>query len=53
MENELMNYALEILRKRANDPDRTVDQRATYLTAVMMIEYAIEGNYECLAQFDY
>ena len=53
MENELMNYALEILRKRANDPNRTPEQRIAYGAAVDMIEYATEGNYECLAQFDY
>lgn len=53
MENELMIYALEILRKRANDPDRTPEQRNAYRSAISMIEYATEGNYECLAQFDY
>jgi hypothetical protein len=53
MENELMNYALEILRKRANDLDRTPEQRNAYRSAISIIEYATEGNYECLAQFDY
>lgn len=53
MENELMNYALEILRKRANDLNRTPEQRIAYGAAVDMIEYATEGNYECLTQFDY
>lgn len=53
MEIELLDYALEILRKRANDPNRTPEQRIAYGAAVDMIECATKGNYECLTQFDY
>lgn len=52
--NELMAYALEILAKRANDTEtRTIEQRIAYQAAIDIIQYALDDNYECLAQFDY
>ena len=52
-ERKLVEYALEILRKRSNDYDRDWQARFAYESAVSMIEYALEGKYDCLCQFDY
>lgn len=50
---ELIQYALTIMEKRATDPDRSVETRIAYDSAICMIGYALNENYECLAQFDY
>lgn len=52
-ERELVEYALEILRKRSNDCHNDLHARSAYESAVSMIEYALEGKYDCLCQFDY
>ena len=52
-EIKLVEYALEILRKRSNDSTRDLNTRSAYESAVSIIEYALDGKYECLCQFDY
>lgn len=52
-ERKLVEYALEILRKRSNDYHNDLHARSAYESAISMIEYALEGKYDCLCQFDY
>ena len=50
---ELLQYAMHIMETRATDPDRPVETRNAYDSAICMIGYALNENYECLSQFDY
>lgn len=50
---ELLLYAMQIMETRATDPDRPVETRIAYDSALCMIGYALNENLECLAQFDY
>lgn len=50
---EYLAYAVEILSRRANDPDRTPEQRVAYWAAIDMIAYAMNEDFEALHQFDY
>ena len=52
-EIKLVEYALEILTRRSNDCHNDLHARCAYESAVSMIEYALEGKYDCLCQFDY
>ena len=52
-ENDLMQYALDILERRAEDLDRDPSSRIAYCTAIDLIKYALAGNEECMRQFDY
>lgn len=49
----LVHRACEILEKRATDPNRSVEQRMAYNSALCMVLYALGENEECLNQFDY
>lgn len=51
--DELINKALKILEKRACDPHRTPEARIAYDSAICMIIYALQGQEDCLNQFDY
>ena len=69
MDERLIKYALEIIRKRALSYDRdreialangdedyymtAIDFLTAYSSAATILEYAIEGNEECMRQFDY
>ena len=48
-----IDYALQILEKRATDEERSVEERMAYNSALCIMLYALSDNYECLAQFDY
>lgn len=52
-ERKMIEFALEILRQRSTDYTRDYPTRCAYESAVQIIEYALEGNYECLCQFNY
>ena len=52
-ERNLVEYALEMLRKRSNDCHNDLHAGSAYESAGSMIEYALEGKYDCLCQFDY
>ena len=49
----LVDYALQILEKRATDEKCNADERMAYNSALCIMLYALSDNYECLAQFDY
>lgn len=49
---ELIYEALRLIKRRSVDPRRTIEQRTSYGSAYDILAYAIEGNAECLAQFD-
>lgn len=48
----LIQMALEILRHRSIDEIRNSSSRSAYNSAVFMLEYALDENYEALCQFD-
>ena len=50
---ELINYALTIMERRADQKDRPIDSKISYTSCIDMIRYALEENEECLAQYDY
>lgn len=52
-QKELLDYALTILKKRAEDEDRNANARAAYNSAISIVTYVLEENEECLSQFDY
>lgn len=52
-ERKMVEFALEILKQRSLDGDRDWHARLAYENAAQIIEYALEGNYECLCQFNY
>ena len=49
---ELIYEAIRLIKRRSIDPNRTIEQRTSYGSAFDMLAYALEGNAECLAQFD-
>ena len=49
----MIEFALEILKQRSTDYERDYHARCAYESAAQIIEYALEGNYECLCQFVY
>lgn len=49
---ELVYEALRLIQRRSVDPRRTIEQRTSYGSAWQMLYYALEGNGECLAQYD-
>lgn len=49
----LCEQVANILEIRANDPTRSHEERFSYESALSMLRYALAGNAECLAQFDY
>lgn len=52
-QRELIDRALEIMERRAEREDCTVEYRISYTSCIDMIRYALDENEECLAQFDY
>lgn len=52
-QHELIQRALDIMEKRANKEDLSRGARCAYNSAIIMIIYALQGNEECLNQFDY
>lgn len=49
---DLIWEAMRLIKRRAVDPRRTVEQRMSYESAWTMLWYALCENYECLAQYD-
>lgn len=49
---KLVYEALEIIRRRSVDKNRTDAQRMSYNSAYEILLYALNENAECLAQFD-
>jgi hypothetical protein len=49
---ELIQEALRLIERRSVDPSRSVEVRTAYGSAYDMLMYALEGNAECLAQYD-
>ena len=48
----LIYEALRIIQRRSVDPRRTVEQRTSYGSALDILRYALDGNAECMYQFD-
>lgn len=48
----LIQEALRLIQRRSVDPGRSVEVRTAYGSAYDMLMYALEGNAECLAQYD-
>ena len=48
----LLFEALRIIQRRSVDPRRTVEQRTSYGSALDILRYALDGNAECMYQFD-
>lgn len=54
MTEEMYQLLHKILTNRADAHDgRNTDMWIAYESALTMIEYAHDGNYECLSQYDY
>lgn len=52
--SDLLKRALRLLRRRSADTDMySLTERKTYESAAQILEYALTGNEECLAQFEY
>lgn len=49
---ELIYEALRLIRRRSVDPRRTIEQRISYDSAFEILRYALDGNAECMYQFD-
>jgi hypothetical protein len=49
---ELVYEALRLIQRRSVDPRRTLEQRMSYNSAYDILQYALNENEECLAQFD-
>lgn len=49
---DLLFEALRIIQRRSVDPRRTVEQRTSYGSALDILLYALDGNAECMYQFD-
>lgn len=49
---ELAYEALRLIQRRSVDPRRTIEQRTSYGSAFDILRYALEGNAECMYQFD-
>jgi hypothetical protein len=52
-QEKLITKALDILEKRATDPDRATGVRIAYNSAIAIITSALLGKEEVLNQFDY
>lgn len=52
MRNPFLKEALRLIQRRSVDPGRSVEVRTAYGSAYDMLMYALEGNAECLAQYD-
>ena len=48
----LIQEALRLIQRRSDDPNRSIEMRIAYGSAYDMLMYALEGNAECLAQYD-
>lgn len=51
-QERLIDLAIEIMTKRANDPNRNSSTRTAYNNAVTMLNYVLEENEEYLRRFD-
>lgn len=51
-QERLIDKVCEILEFRATDPNRKVDMRIAYNSALIMLSYALQENEECLHQFE-
>lgn len=40
-------------RARAHDKAQQIEMACVYANCAQMLKYAIEGNYDCLRQWDY
>ena len=49
---KLIHEAIRIIKRRSVDPKRNITQKTSYESAYDMLIYALEGNAECLAQYD-
>lgn len=52
-QSALIDKALKIMERRAEQEDRSVESRIAYTSCIDMIRYALAENEECLNQFDY
>ena len=57
-DKNLFEMCVRMFEERARAHDRAggetqVGMASAYANAAQMLKYAIDGNYECLAQFDY
>ena len=50
---ELLNYALTMLSKRAQDPRYSIGEQLAYDNALNIIVAALENNEEVLKDYDY
>ena len=50
---ELLNYALTILSKRAQDSRYSIGEQLSYDSALNIIVAALENNEEVLKEYDY
>ena len=51
-QTEALWLAFNIIRKRSIDPQRDYISRLPYISCRDMLSYALDENFECLAQFD-
>lgn len=51
-QKDLLYEALRIIQRRSVDPRRTVEQRTSYGSALDILRYALDGNAECMYQYD-
>ena len=51
--NPCFPLLLEILERRASDEGRDAWSRVAYDNALQMVQYALDGDMECLSQFNY
>ena len=49
---DLFYEALRIIQRRSVDPQRTIEQRVSYGSALDILRYALDGNAEGMYQFD-
>ena len=49
---ECVYEALRLIQRRSVDPRRTLEQRISYNSAYEILQYALNENEECLAQYD-
>ena len=49
---DLFYEALRIIQRRSVDPRRTIEQRISYGSALNILRYALDGNAECMYQYD-
>ena len=51
--NNISDELCRIFEKRATDPNRSEDARTAYNNALAMVLYMLNGDWNCLEQFDY